>query len=48
MGPAPRYFWLAATALVIIVALILLLSNVDFEDDDDIGLPHPAGIGLAR
>jgi hypothetical protein len=36
---APRYFWLIASALLAIIALILLLSHIDFSDDGDVGAP---------
>lgn len=38
---APRYFWIAATILVAIIALILLFSHVDFNGNDNnrVGMP---------
>lgn len=34
---APRFFWVAATALIVIIAAILLFGHLDWDDDDDIG-----------
>lgn len=33
MGPAPRYFWWAATAVLVLIALILFFTHVDFDDN---------------
>lgn len=42
---APKYFWVAATAVLVIIALILLFGHVDWDDNDDVGAPSWAGIG---
>lgn len=48
MNRGPQYwFYVAGTALIVLVFFILLFANVDFDDDDgDVGLHGQIGVTL--